>query len=47
MQSGYDNALLKEEVTENEISEIVSKWTGIPKEKEKNFLNLKMNFIKE
>ena len=29
MQSGYDNALLKEEVTENEISEIVSKWTGI------------------
>ena len=30
MQSGYDNALLKEEVTENEISEIVSKWTGIP-----------------
>lgn len=30
MKSGYDNALLKEEVTENEISEIVSKWTGIP-----------------
>ena len=30
MQSGYDNALLKVEVTENEISEIVSKWTGIP-----------------
>ena len=24
------DALLKEEVTENEISEIVSKWTGIP-----------------
>ncbi|KYH34738.1 chaperone protein ClpB [Clostridium tepidiprofundi DSM 19306] len=24
------NALLKQEVTENEISEIVSKWTGIP-----------------
>ena len=30
MQSGYENALLKEEVTDNEISEIVSKWTGIP-----------------
>lgn len=30
MKSGYENALLKEEVTENEISEIVSKWTGIP-----------------
>ncbi len=30
MKSGYDNALLKEEVTENEISDIVSKWTGIP-----------------
>ena len=30
MKLGYDNALLKEEVTENEISEIVSKWTGIP-----------------
>ena len=30
MKSGYDNALLKEEVTENEISEIVAKWTGIP-----------------
>ena len=30
IQSGYDTALLKEEVTENEISEIVSKWTGIP-----------------
>lgn len=25
-----ENAMLKEEVTENEISEIVSKWTGIP-----------------
>ena len=30
IQIGYENALLKEEVTENEISEIVSKWTGIP-----------------
>ena len=30
MKTGYENALLKEEVTENEISEIVSKWTGIP-----------------
>lgn len=30
MTSGYNDALLKEEVTENEISEIVSKWTGIP-----------------
>ena len=30
MQESYDNALLKEEVTENEISQIVAKWTGIP-----------------
>ena len=30
IQSSYDNALLKEEVTENEISQIVAKWTGIP-----------------
>ncbi|MEG1310608.1 MAG: AAA family ATPase, partial [Romboutsia sp.] len=30
MQSSYEDALLKEEVTENEISEIVSKWTKIP-----------------
>ncbi len=30
MQESYENALLKEEVTENEISQIVSKWTGIP-----------------
>ncbi|MBO3445932.1 ATP-dependent chaperone ClpB [Clostridium sp. CCUG 7971] len=30
MQNSYDNALLKEEVTENEISQIVAKWTGIP-----------------
>ena len=27
---GNENSLLKEEVTENEISEIVAKWTGIP-----------------
>ena len=30
MREGYENALLKEEVTEEEISQIVSKWTGIP-----------------
>ncbi|MDU1411332.1 MAG: ATP-dependent chaperone ClpB [Clostridium sp.] len=30
MKEGYENALLKEEVTEEEISQIVSKWTGIP-----------------
>ena len=30
MQESYDNALLKEEVTENEISQIVAKWTVIP-----------------
>ena len=30
MQKSYENALLKEEVTENEISQIVAKWTGIP-----------------
>ena len=30
IKESYENALLKEEVTENEISEIVSKWTGIP-----------------
>lgn len=30
IQESYDNALLKEEVTENEISQIVAKWTGIP-----------------
>ncbi|ABK60572.1 ATP-dependent chaperone ClpB [Clostridium novyi] len=30
MQNNYEGALLKEEVTEEEISEIVSKWTGIP-----------------
>ena len=30
MDSGNGESLLKEEVTENEISEIISKWTGIP-----------------
>ena len=30
IKESYDNALLKEEVTENEISQIVAKWTGIP-----------------
>ena len=30
MQNSYENALLKEEVTENEISQIVAKWTCIP-----------------
>ncbi|MDU4890832.1 MAG: ATP-dependent chaperone ClpB [Clostridium sp.] len=30
MRERYDTALLKEEVTEEEISQIVSKWTGIP-----------------
>ncbi|MCC0636406.1 ATP-dependent chaperone ClpB [Clostridioides sp. ES-S-0001-02] len=30
MNDGYENSLLKEEVTEEEISNIVSKWTGIP-----------------
>ncbi len=30
IQNSYENALLKEEVTENEISQIVAKWTGIP-----------------
>ncbi|KGN01235.1 ATP-dependent chaperone ClpB [Clostridium botulinum] len=30
MERNYEGALLKEEVTESEISEIVSKWTGIP-----------------
>lgn len=30
MHKNYESALLKEEVTEEEISEIVSKWTGIP-----------------
>ena len=30
IKQSYENALLKEEVTENEISQIVAKWTGIP-----------------
>lgn len=30
MKEDYDTALLKEEVTEEEISQIVAKWTGIP-----------------
>ncbi|QYE96556.1 ATP-dependent chaperone ClpB [Paraclostridium sordellii] len=30
MQKSDEDALLKEEVTENEISQIVAKWTGIP-----------------
>ncbi len=30
MHDNYETALLKEEVTEEEISQIVSKWTGIP-----------------
>ena len=30
IKESYDNALLKEEVTENEISQIVAKCTGIP-----------------
>jgi ATP-dependent Clp protease ATP-binding subunit ClpB len=30
MHKNYESALLKEEVTEEEISQIVSKWTGIP-----------------
>ncbi|WMJ80807.1 ATP-dependent chaperone ClpB [Clostridium sp. MB40-C1] len=30
LRENGEGALLKEEVTENEISEIVSKWTGIP-----------------
>ncbi|NEZ47211.1 ATP-dependent chaperone ClpB [Clostridium niameyense] len=29
-QGNNENAMLKEEVTEQEISEIISKWTGIP-----------------
>ncbi len=42
MHDNYETALLKEEVTEEEISQIVSKWTGIPvtrlvEGKEKNY----------
>ncbi|WP_244834906.1 ATP-dependent chaperone ClpB [Clostridium sp. BJN0001] len=30
LKNNYEGALLKEEVTEQEISEVLSKWTGIP-----------------
>ena len=30
IKENYEGALLKEEVTESEVSEIVAKWTGIP-----------------
>ena len=30
MEQNYDTSMLKEEITEEEISQIVSKWTGIP-----------------
>ncbi|MDF2880451.1 MAG: ATP-dependent chaperone ClpB [Clostridiaceae bacterium] len=30
LKTNNENSMLKEEVTENEISQIVSKWTGIP-----------------
>ncbi|HEY5524008.1 MAG TPA: ATP-dependent chaperone ClpB [Clostridium sp.] len=30
VKENYDGALLKEEVTEEEISQVLSKWTGIP-----------------
>ena len=30
LRDNYEGALLKEEVTEEEISEVLSKWTGIP-----------------
>ena len=30
VKENYDGALLKEEVTEEEISEVLSRWTGIP-----------------
>ncbi len=33
MKENYEGALLKEEVTENEISDVVAKWTGIPMSK--------------
>ena len=44
-QSGVEKQLLKEEVTEQEIAEIVSKWTGIPitrlvEEEKEKLLNL-------
>ena len=33
VKENYEGALLKEEVTEGEISEVLSKWTGIPVDK--------------
>ena len=30
VKENYEGALLKEEVTEEEVSQILSKWTGIP-----------------
>ena len=30
MEQNHDTSMLKEEITEEEISQIVSKWTGIP-----------------
>ena len=33
VKENYEGALLKEEVTEEEISEVLSKWTGIPVDK--------------
>ena len=33
VKENYEGALLKEEVTEEEISEVLSKWTGIPVER--------------
>ena len=33
VRENYEGALLKEEVTEEEISEVLSKWTGIPVER--------------
>ena len=30
VKENYEGALLKEEVTEEEVSEVLSKWTGIP-----------------
>ncbi len=44
-QAGISGRMLKEEVTENEITEIISKWTGIPvtklvEEEKEKLLNL-------
>lgn len=30
VKENYEGALLKEEVTEEEVSQVLSKWTGIP-----------------